>query len=358
MKVFKVNGSYYQMGLQHGQEVWEMRSLILKAMDNRLRLLDRLPADVHPFEQELTAAWESMDAPLMQMLHGLSDALDLEWTRFFRYTVASYLSERASSPISGQGCTSWAVNGLLTFDEAPLLAKNRDYRPDHRQLQCLVIAEPEKGYKYSYLTSAGSPGVFSSGMNEKGLAVADTHVTSLEIGPGLARYSVMMKLLERFSRVSEALEYLKSIPHLGDGTLTLADAEGETAVFEAGYLEQGVVRDEKGYIVATNHYVTGSLKEKWLDISPIFQRGNSQERYATVDSALKQETKGIDLTWARRLMASHVNPRGAICRHPEYEPNSETISTVFYQPKSRGMLVAFGMPCRTTFYSMKVGKGH
>jgi isopenicillin-N N-acyltransferase like protein len=355
MKVFNVAGDHYQMGLQHGRQVREMRGRILKAMEKRLRLLAMLPADVQPYEQELFSTWETLDAPIMKMLRGISEGVELDWKPFFRYSVTSYLSERASSPLAGQGCTSWAAGGLLTFDEAPLLAKNRDYRRDHRQLQCLVNAVPEAGYKYSYLSSAGSPGVFSSGMNEKGLAVADTHVTSLEIGPGLARYSVMMKLLERFSRVQEALDYLKSIPHLGDGTITLADAKGETAVFEAGYREQGILRGEKGYVVATNHYITGSLQEKWLDISPTNQKGNSQERYATVDSALKQEERGIDLTWARRLMASHVNPRGALCRHPEYELDSETISTVFYQPKTRGMLVAFGMPCRTTFYSMRVG---
>jgi isopenicillin-N N-acyltransferase like protein len=355
MKVFNVQGSCYDMGLQHGYQVREMRGLILRAMEKRLRLLSMLPADVQPYEQELSSTWETLDTSIMLMLRGISEGLELEWKSFFRYSVTSYLSERASSPLDGQGCTSWAAGGLLTFDEAPLLAKNRDYRPDHRRLQCLINAEPDKGYKYSYLSSAGSPGVFSSGMNEKGLAVADTHVTSLEIGPGMARYSVMMKLLEGFSRVREALDYLKSIPHLGDGTLTLADADGETAVFEAGYREQGILVGEKGYVVAANHYITGTLQEKWLDTSPTNQKGNSLERYATVDKALTQEERKIDLSWARRLMASHVNPKGALCRHPEYEPNSETISTVFYQPKTRGMLVAFGLPCRTTFFSMKVG---
>jgi isopenicillin-N N-acyltransferase like protein len=344
------------MGLQQGRQVREMRGLILKAMEKRLRLLAMLPADIQPYEQELYSAWETLDPPIMKMMRGISDGLEMDWKRFFRYSVTSYLSKKASHPLPGQGCTSWAAGGLLTFDEAPLLAKNRDYRPDHRQLQCLVNAQPDGGYKHSYLTSAGSPGVFSSGMNEKGLAVADTHVTSLETGPGLARYSVMMKLLEGFSRVQEALEYLNSIPHLGDGTITLADAEGETAVFEAGFREQGIVRAEKGYVVAANHYVTGTLQEKWLDISPISQRGNSQERYTTVETALTQDARRINMTWAQRLMASHVNPRGALCRHPEYEPDTETISTVFYQPKTRGMLVALGMPCRTRFYGMKVGE--
>jgi isopenicillin-N N-acyltransferase like protein len=356
MKVFNVQGSYYQMGLQHGRQVSEMRSLVLKAMEKRLRLLAMLSTDVQPYEQELSSAWETLDMPIMQMLRGISDGLVLDWKQFFRYSILSYLSKKASSPLPGQGCTSWAANGMITLDETTLLAKNRDYRPDHRALQCLVNAEPDDGYHYSYLSSAGSPGVFSSGMNEKGLAVADTHVTSLDIGPGLARYSVMMKLLERFSGVQEALEYLNSIPHLGDGTLTLADAEGETAVFEAGYREQGIIRAEKGYVVAANHYVTGTLQEKWLDISPISQRGNSQERYTTVETALTQEARRINMTWAQRLMASHVNPRGALCRHPEYEPDTETISTVFYQPKTRGMLVALGMPCRTRFYGMKVGE--
>jgi isopenicillin-N N-acyltransferase like protein len=355
MKVFRVSGDGYSMGFQHGRQVLDLRRQIVQAMQNRLSLLERLPVDVRPHEQELAEAWEAADAPMIDMLRGICAGMELDWKPFFRYSVASYLAGRADIPIPGQGCTTWAAGGALTEEHGPILAKNRDYRPDHRALQCLVKAYPAQGYVYSYLSSAGSPGVFSSGMNEKGLAVVDTHVHACETGPGLARYSVMMKVLEEFSRVVEALEYLSSLRHMGDGTLTLADAEGSSAVFEAGHRQQAAILPKNSYVVATNHFTSESLKEKWLDPSPIGIRGNTQKRYATVEGALRAVQETVDLDWARKLMASHLSPMEAICRHPEYEPVSVTISTVFYTPKSKKMRVAFGMPCRTGFYTMSVG---
>jgi isopenicillin-N N-acyltransferase like protein len=359
MKVFRVSGDGYAMGFQHGRQVLDLRRQIVRAMQNRLSLLERLPVYVRPVEQELAEAWEAVDMPMIDMLKGICAGLELEWRPFFRYSVASYLAGRADNPIQGQGCTTWAAGGALTGEHGPILAKNRDYRPDHRALQCLIKAHPRKGYVYSYLSSCGSPGVFSSGMNEKGLAVVDTHVHSSETGPGLARYSVMMKVLEEFSQVGEALEYLSSLRHMGDGTLTLADAQGSSAVFEAGHQQQAVILPKISYVVATNHFTSESLKQKWLDPSPIGIRGNTQKRYATVEGALRAAEESIDLDWARKLMASHLSPMEAICRHPEYEPVSVTISTVFYTPKSRQMRVAFGLPCRTCFYTLRVGaRGH
>ena len=91
----------------------------------------------------------------------------------------------------------------MTRDGAPILAKNRDYHPDHQPLQCLARVKPKLTAILLRLTSAGSPGVFSSGINSFGLAVVDTFIASSEIGPGIARYSLMMDILQNFSTVYE-----------------------------------------------------------------------------------------------------------------------------------------------------------
>ena len=354
MRILHLAGDHYAMGWQHGRQVHDLRDPILQAMKKRLAVLERLPIDTRPHLAEITAAWEEFNRPTLAMMRGISAGLELDWEFFLRYTLSSYLADRALRPIPGQGCTAWGAAGPLTRDAAPILAKNRDYRPEHRKLQCVVHARPQRGYAYTYLTSGGSPGVFSSGMNEKGLAVADTHVTSQETGPGLARYSVMMALLESCSRVREACDYLRSFPHLGDGTLTLADADGELAVFEAGHSTQGVIHAEQGYVVATNHYVTPGLEAQSVDTSPPELRGNTLKRYTAVSSALHNSSGSVDIPWARRLMASHSSPQEAICRHRQYEPYSVTISTVLFLPGTRTLLLAGGLPCRTKFQSLQV----
>jgi hypothetical protein len=45
----------------------------------------------------------------------------------------------------------------------------------------------------------------------------------------------------------------------------------------------------------------------------------------------------------------------AICRHPEVDPQSVTISTVIYLPKERLIYLANGQPCQNELTDWKVG---
>jgi isopenicillin-N N-acyltransferase like protein len=357
MQTIQLTGNHYTMGLQHARQVYEKRPLISRVIEKRLQNLERLPMDVRPYAAELLELWKEYDPQILSMLRGIADGLELPWEKYFSYSIAAYLAERAGFPEPGQGCTAWAASGDFTWDGAPLLVKNRDYRPDHWQLQYLAHARPAEGYTYSYITSAGSPGVFSSGMNEKGLAVADTHVAATDMGGGLACYSAMMKLLERFSRVPEALECLQSIPHLGSATIVLADTDGEMAVFEAGHRQKGIVQAVDGYVVTTNHYNSPELKEHWLDISPAHLKGNTHRRQTVVREALDSARGGVDVHWSYDLMCSHQNAMQALCRHQEYELDSITLSTVLYLPSSKEIHITDGLPCRTVLEPERVGGG-
>lgn len=345
MRILELAGTHYEMGQQHGYQVRDLRPFLLQAIEERLAKLAQAGAEIQPWTEELLAAWRAITPSTVEMLKGIADALALDWEPFFRYTVASYLEDRSEGIAQGEGCTAWAATGTVTRDGAPILAKNRDYRSTHLPLQCLARAHPAKGYRYAYVTSAGSPAVFSSGMNEAGLAVADTHVRSLDIGPGMARYSIEMELLEHLDSVQSALDYVRDISHLGDGTLVLADASGDLAVFEAGHTHHGVVRREDGFVVSTNHFVTQPLCDLWVDRNPPELRGNSQGRYAKITAALRTAEGGVDVRWAQALMASHGGLQKAICRHPELQPHSATISTVIFVPGDGILYFANSQPC-------------
>jgi isopenicillin-N N-acyltransferase like protein len=352
IKQIQLTGDHYAMGQQHGRQVEELQPFLAAAMENRLDALDRLDIDLSSYIREQLDLWKESAHPTLDMLRGMGDALDLPTQRFFKYTIASYLTDRArgSSSIE-QGCTVWGAAGRVTLGGEPLLAKNRDYWIDHRQLQCLASAQPQHGYHYQYLTSAGSPGVFSAGMNAVGLAVADTHVASLDIGPGLPRYALMMEILEHHNRVHSALDYLRLAPHVGNGTLTLLDAAGDMAIFETGHSHPGVVLPEDGYVVATNHYVTPRLRDRWIEREPPGLQGNSQARYARVYQALQAGRGKVDLAWAQALMSSHHGPLESICRHPEIEPGSGTIAALIFRPQLKTTYLANGLPCQTAYHA-------
>jgi len=357
MKVLELEGNYRTMGQQHGEQVRDLRPEILQAMSRRLAALKPYAADLEPYVQEMAAAWEESARSTLEMLQGIADALDVDWDVCFRYAIASYLEARIQNIelTEREGCTVWAAAAPVTKHGIPMLVKNRDEEPHRRALQCLARARPARGYRYTYLTSAGSPGVFSSGMNEAGLAVADTHVTSLDVGPGVARYSAMMEILERHSSVRSALDYLREVRHIGDGTLVLIDVTGNMAVFEAGHTTQAVIWPERGFVVSTNHFVSGPLRDRWVDRNPSELRGDSRKRYARVAAALQSVRGLVDAAWVQGFMADHGGSRHGICRHPEGNSQPATISSVIHLPQERTLLIADGLPCQTPFRAWSAG---
>lgn len=351
IRQIKLTGDHYTMGQQHAYQVRDLRPHILVAMEHRLGLIAEIEIKIRPFLIELQTNWQENAQPTLNMLKGMADELDLNWEQFFTYTVATYLMDQAEHiPTDTQGCTIWAAANGMTQLGTPILAKNRDYWLDHQDLQCLAFAKPHSGYAYLYLTSAGSPGVFSSGMNEAGLVVADTHVVSLDIGPGLPRYAVMMDVLEKHHSVESALDYLKSVRHSGNGNLVLLDTSGDLAVVETGYTTIGIERSKHSFLVCTNHYVTPPLKESWLPRGPEEIHGNSLIRYAHVYQELQANSGRVDLQWARQLMSSHGDSLAAICRHPETGPRSVTIASTIYLPQHKQLHLAHGLPCQVPYH--------
>ncbi len=226
-----------------------------------------------------------------------------------------------------------------------LLAKNRDYRLDHLELQSLTYSTPEQGYRYLHLGSAGSLGVFSPGMNERGLAVTDTHVVSIDIGPGLPRYALMQELLERCDSVPSAVDYLRSVVHMGAGTLVLVDAEGGLATCESAYLHSHIEMKTEGWVLRTNHFLSDGLKELWLDTNPEEQRGNSQARYAFVSEALDASFEMIDVAWVQALLSTHEQDLRCLCHHPDETSKKATILSSVFLPATKQVWLADGIPC-------------
>lgn len=246
-----------------------------------------------------------------------------------------------------KGCSTWAASKGSTSSGEPILVKNRDYHLEHLPLQVVVRAEPGDGHRYLCVGSAGSPGVFGSGINEKGLCVADTRVRCLDNGPGLPAYSLMMQILEQYESVRSALEYLRRAKRMGGSNLILADAQGDLAVFEVGHRRYGVIEADDHLVVNTNHFVSPDLKARFVDTNPPETKGNSLHRYKKLEGVLRGSYGEVGVELTKRLMASHGDPLTSICRHKDVFMGKKTgtISTAIYLPAERKLLFRNGRPC-------------
>jgi len=343
------------MGRQHGHQVRELRPLIVEAIEARFSQIEQYGPDER-FElllRETRELLQDIDAPLLAMIRGQAEALEFEFDTLLRYDLVTCLYDYLVThkrfdgahhkPPGAEGCTTWAAAGSAPAGGQPILVKNRDNRLERLPLQIVIHATPEAGYRYVCSGSAGSPGVFCAGINQAGLAVADTHVCSTDLGPGLPDYALMMHILEAHDSVSSALDYLRSVLRQGRNNLILADAQGHLAVFEIGHRNYGLFETHDGTLVSTNHFVSPELRDCFVDTNPPPKRGNSFHRYERVTRELDDTFGQIDVPFAQRLMASHDTP---ICRHAVAGKDSATNSTSIFLPARRTMLFCHGLPCQ------------
>jgi isopenicillin-N N-acyltransferase-like protein len=303
---------------------------------------------------------ETVDPATVALVRGLADGLGLNFDRLLRYNLVAFLRDalitRKLLNGASDGCTTWAASGPATADGQPILAKNRDYRLEHLPLQVLVRAEPVQGYRYIFVTSAGSPGVFVAGFNEAGLAVADSHVSSSDVGPGLPTYALSMHLLEEHHSVRSALSYLQVMPRLGRNNLLLADAGGDMALFEIGHRHSAVVEAEAGLLVSTNHFRSPAMQPYFVDTDPPARRDNTFQRYQKAKASLTSAYGRIDLSLAAQLMAVHTDGLDSLCCHPSPASETATIAAMIFHPAQRRMLFCHGQPCQGEYHAFILAK--
>jgi predicted choloylglycine hydrolase len=351
----QLHGDHRTMGRQHGVQVKRLRPLIDEAIEARLDEIGKVGYDAQ-FEALVGRTREALmehSPATLDFIRGQAQALAYEFEDLLRYDLVSYLLDdlRTRRAAGAEGCTSWAATGSATADGRPILAKNRDYRLEHLPLQVVSHVEPSAGHRYVCVGSAGSPPVYCGGINEAGLAIADTHVVSSAIGPGLPDYALMMHLLEHHRAVSSAVDYLRSVPRLGRNNLILADAHGEVAVFESGHCGYGLFSSTDGALVTTNHPTSPALRRHFMDLNPPVVKGNSFHRYDRVSEALSAAHGQIDVAFARRLMTTHDGPLASLCRHPMEGCDSATIASCVFVPAERTMHLCHGLPCQGTVES-------
>jgi len=179
--------------------------------------------------------------------------------------------------------------------------------------------------------------------------VVDTYISSNNIGPGIARYSLMMDILKNFATTKEAIDYLPTCPHFGDGSVTVLDVEGKMAVFEIAHSVQGVRQSDNDIVVTTNHFSIPKLSQFWVGRESTNLQGNSLGRRKRIEDALQSSQGQVDIPWSQSLMGQHGDGLSAICRHVELEPSSVTISCAILLPKETSIYIANGLPCLTPF---------
>lgn len=282
------------------------------------------PARTPRMARFLAAQWGATRRHVPEAIEeiaGIAEGFRLAPEEVFEFLHLGCLADLAAAPADTDGCSAFSAGGVV--------AKNRDFRPEHAGLQRLFQHEDPAwgGRRVLCLGSLGAPGAWSSGMNSDGLALADTQIPTAAHGPGVLRYFLMTRLLFACGTVEEALAVIVALPHAGGGSLVLGDASGAAAAVE---LRHGRVDVARGaWVARTNHYTAAP--------DPLPPVAHSEGRLAVLRAALEEDPARDP----RRLLATH-HPV-ALCRHaPDPSP---TLAGAVWDARARSALIAAGPPC-------------
>ncbi len=259
----------------------------------------------------------------LEEIAGIAEGFGLDPAEVFDFLHIGCLNDIAAAPGDTDGCSAFARDGIV--------AKNRDFRPEHVALQRIFLHEDPGwgGRRILCIGSLGAPGAWSSGMNSDGFALADTQIATADHGPGLLRYFLMNRLLATCARVDDALGAIRALPHAGGGSLVMVDAGGAGAAVELRHRRVDI--EEGGTVVHTNHYLAAP--------DPLAPVAHSIGRLETLRAALAADPARDP----RELLALHAPT--AVCRHaPDPSP---TLAGAVWNARDGTALCALGPPCST-----------
>lgn len=319
----------------------------------------RIRTAPEPLADELDwvdAQWRAQQEYLPEMcelMDGMAAGYGVTTRQLFNRHVGYAIEDRRKAAERGpiEECSAFAIR----TERGVLVSKNRDNPPEMKPLQNLFLQSDPKwgGRRMLSIGSFGSSPAASSGINSDGLCMVDTSVRTLNVGIGALRYYLMDAILFRCGNVAEALDLIRSMPHIGGGNLVLGDAAGHIAAIQLGHGRVVIHEDpESGWLARTNHFIDPELAADLVSGPETEARKDSESRVAFIESRLKGGVSGWTDANCRAVLSSQGEDGYApICRD---NPTTLTLSGAVFDASGLQMLQSRGRPSggdwrRTTF---------
>ena len=220
-------------------------------------------------------------------------------------------------------CTLWGAAGESVEGGGTLIAKNRDWTPDHRQE--LLILRPAAGYRSLTLKAVeGSEPGIKAGVNEKGLVIvsaAASQVPAAERRKFRQRKELMAHFLTTCASVAEVL---KKVHLLRRPVFYLVGDRKELALIEvAPDGRRSIKNQDSGTLHHANHYCAVDAP----DIKPNPGR-SSLQRYNRMGELLQNPHKSYALEdFIRFSQDRTAGPDNSIWRTGSSPTRGRTLAT-------------------------------
>ncbi len=335
-----LEGTPFEIGLQHGESLREDISNFLKKDFAEINLLRDTPLDEHKIE-EYTHPYKEVISQflpeIMEEIEGLAQGAEITIDQAVLLQVRRELVGIKGFTLQGD-CSSFGIR----HENKMTMGQTIDLPGDMTALGNVFKITPSKkeGPKIMMYSFAGLLGYM--GMNSFGVAVAINLVISDGWRVGIPPYLLVRAFLN-CKTIEECIDIIKNIPRASSRSFIISDHERQVTV-ETTPTDYRII--ESDFLLHTNHYLHKDfIKEDRVNI---FSRNSSIKRIQLLEKWLKN--KELTEKNIQSLFADHSLYPVGICAHNEGNLKwTETVAAVIMYPSEGKFNALRGKPCTETY---------
>lgn len=353
LPIVHLNGTAYEQGLQHGQQLRRHIHHNLEVYFDRFLQEGALTRQaVLERAARYAAAIKTQNANYDGGMQGIADGSGLSFDEIValnvRYEIL-YYQYAVRQMASQDGCTAFAVAPSRSENGHLLIGQNWDWIPDVQG--ALLLSERREEHQVLSFTEAG---IFGGkiGFNSAGLGLVINGITTTEddwatLGrPFHLRCYEILQQRSLDGAIRAATEGSTSC----SANFLIAALPDEAVDIEKAPGTANHIGWQQGCIVHTNHFVD----PHGLGVTepPDELRVFSCKRQEWMEAQLSG-SEPLSVGQILDALRDHTNPPRSICRHPDYSaPVDEqygTVTSILVDLNDQSMLVSDGPPCQNEY---------
>jgi len=240
------------------------------------------------------------------------------------------------------GCTSFVTN-MNSNDSSMLVGRNFDFYINESFAKNKIIAfvNPDKGYKFTYITWASMIGVVS-GINENGITVTINAAKS-DI-PTKAKMPISLlarEILQYAGNIDEAIEIAnKRETFVSESILVSSGNEHSAVIIEKSPTRMDIYHPEGDMLVCSNHFQSDEFKNDPINIEYIAESASAY-RQQKCEQLLVSDTE-IDVSNAVAILRDYNGKNNSSIGLGNEKAMAQFISHhgVVFQPEKRNIWVS------------------
>lgn len=356
--VIDLEGSPYQIGLQHGEKLKEQIGDFYESVQ-KVHIVNNSALKAGREEllslcRENLGFLQKYSPELMDEMQGIADGAGLPVEQIL-YLNTFLEFEDLRAPVLGArrlsadlwGCTTFNITPGGAKDGKSLIGQTFDMERYYRRFNVMLRIKPESAPAMLVYSFCGILGL--NGLNSRGIGAVINKVVATDARPGVIFPFVMRKLLAQ-ERIGDALGAVIFTRRAGGIVYQLAGREGVAFCAETSASCYELLPVE-GAIAHTNHYVAPSMRK--FETANWLSHGGSFVRAQVAGRILRDKMGDIDMDTLENLTRDHTNYPRSICAHG-FEGEDEktafhTTAAMIMDLNAGSIRVCNGNPCETTY---------